>query len=187
MAVAEKVAFFRDAKHEVIEFGVTLSRFSNNLVSGSREEFRKYVESLLQRGVNFKCYLLNPSCNEARLYFGDRKTINLEEGRYERKIEDATFRLRAIQAEFVQAGYPGSFEVFTYEHVPYNYFMVVDMKSEHCKMVISHYMYGIKRSDSPVFEFTRKSNQELYNRYSRSIEALMRNAKRIIPHDHEFN
>ncbi len=181
LSVADKVAFFKDARQEVIEFGVTLSKFASNLSSGSREEFRNHVEALLERGVHFKCYLLKPDCNEARLYFNDREAVHSDEAHYKRKIETATDSLRSIQAEFAQAGYLGKFEVFTYEHVPYGYFMAVDGGTEHCKMLVSHYLFGVKRGDAPVLEFSRKNNVRLYLTYWQSLAALMKNAKRIIP------
>lgn len=181
LAVSEKSAFFKDAKKEVIEFGLTLSRFANNLTSGSKGEFALHVENLLKRGVHFKCYVLRTDSHFASFYFGDRGTVHPKERDYRRKMEAAVNDLRSAQAAFSQKGYPGKFEVFTYDHVPYAYFMAVDGGTEHCKMLVSPYLYGIQRSDTPVLEFSRSNNMALYHTYWSSLAALMSGAKRIIP------
>lgn len=176
LTTGQKVAFFTEAQQEVIEFGVSLNRFTHNLCFGGHDELKAPIASLLERGVNFKCYLLNPDCNEARLYFDDRKITHPDEAHYAQKIEDNLKKLAVVQAEFSQANYPGSFQVFTYRHVPYNYFMVVDGSTEHCKMMVSHYLYGLDRKLAPVLEFSKQHSAILCRRYWDSFQALMKNA-----------
>ncbi len=181
LPISHKVAFFKDAQHEVIEFGLTLSRFASNLSSGSKSEFRVHVEEALRRGVNFRCYLLNPVGNVPSMYFNDRANIHAEEREYMRKTEEAIAKLRSVQAEFSRMDFKGKFEVFAYEHFPYGYFMAVDGATPYCKMLVSPYLFGIKRADAPVLEFSRKNEADLYHIYWQSLTALMKNAKRIIP------
>lgn len=181
LPLSKKVAFFKDAQHEVIEFGVTLSRFSSNLTSGNRDEFRAHVEKLLGRGVHFRCYLLRADCRFSQAYFDDRHSVHPEEGQFHRKIAEAIDRLRVLQTEFAAEGYPGRFEVFEYEHIPYNYFMSVDGCARHGKLMVSLYLYGVRRSATPVFLIHRKDTPVLHQTYWDSFQALMKNARRIVP------
>ena len=181
LKLSQKVDFFVDAKHEVIEFGVTLRKFTTNLCSGSKKEFREPIEKLLKGGVDFKCYLLNPNCGIALPYFTDRATALLDEADFAQNIKGNIIRLRQVQKEFAMTGYPGSFQVFTYQHIPYNYFMIVDPGKPYSRVMASHYMYGISRTDTPVIEFSKANCPILYQTYLRSFRGLSKSAKKIIP------
>lgn len=180
LTIPQKVAFFKDAQTEVIEFGLTLSRFASNLATGNSSEFRIPIEELLARGVNFKCFLAKIS-HETSAYFDDRKLIHPEEANFRRKIEEATQRMANVQLRFASMGYPGRFEVYEYTHLPYGYFMAVDTKTPNCRMLVSPYLYGIKRGEAPVFKIYKKDTPRLCINYLNSLAALIKNAKRIIP------
>lgn len=177
LEISEKVAFFKSAQNEVIEFGVTLNTFTNYFISRNDDEFKKHIIDLLKKGVNFKCYLLNPDCNEGSIYFEDRRKIQKEEIYPSEKIKRVIEKLKIIHSEFNAADYPGQFEVYTYRHIPYNYFMVVDGN----KMMVSHYLYGLPRAKAPVIEFTKKNKNLLFRRYYESMNHLINGAKKIIP------
>ncbi len=181
LKVEEKVAFFKDAQKEVIEFGTTLSKFSTNLYSNSKGEFRSHVEELLRRDVKFRCFLVDPAREGLFHYFGDRANTHPVEGEYASKISLATASLKTIHKNLAEAGFGGNLEVFSYSHFPYGYFMAVDPAEKHGKMIVSPYLYGITRADSPTFIIYRKENPRLFNTYWDSLRALMKNAKRIIP------
>ncbi len=179
LPIAEKTAFFKDAQHEVIEFGTMLNRFTNNLYKGGDTELRQPIAALLERGVNFKCFLIDHDCNEARIYFNDRETRQPGEALYAQKIKDNLAKLATIKAGFDQAGHPGSFGIFTYRHLPYNYFMAVDGGTRHCKMMVSPYLYGLPRNLAPVLEVSYAHSPELCRRYWDSFQALMDKARRV--------
>ena len=181
MPITQKVAFFRSAQKEVIELGVTLNKFTSNLYSGGLEESRLPIEKLLEKGVDYKCYIMNPDGNKGKLYFDDRASTNSIELHYAQKIKDNIEKLKTIQSEFSVKNFKGNFEVYTYDHVPYNYFMIVDGGTPICKMLASHYLFGLRRAESPMLQFSRQDQPALYRKYWQSFSALVKNAKRIIP------
>ncbi len=179
LEIQQKVKFISNAQKEVVEFGVTLNTFTSYFNSRKDSEFKSHVEVLLNRGVNFKCYLLDPECNEAGVYFDDRKREQEDEIINVEPIRGSIRKLASIQKNIAEAGYPGKFEVFTYKHIPYNYFMVVDGNTPNGSMMVSHYLYGIPRAKCPVLEFTKSDNHDLYKRYWNSFQKLTKGAKAI--------
>lgn len=95
--------------------------------------------------------------NEASVYFEDRRRGQDDEIINVEPIRDTvTRRLSSIKKAIEDKGYPGKFGVFTYKHVPYNYFMIVDGGTPNGSMMVSHYIYGIPRGKCPVWEFYEK-------------------------------
>lgn len=179
VSISQKKSLLAEAQHEIIEFGLTLRTYSSHFFSRNDSEFYTPVSHLLERGVNIKCYLLSPESNEARLYFEDRKRVLKEEGKGSEVIKQSIEKLRKVQARFNEEGYKGQFEIYTYKHIPYNYFMVVDGAHQQGKMIISHYIYGELRAKCPVVEFDRKHNPSLFRRYMTSLQYLTRDAQLI--------
>lgn len=177
LPISQKVAFFSKAKEEVIEFGVVLNTFAGYFFSRNEREFKQHVEALLAKGVNFKCYLLDPDCKETEMYFNDRAKHLPDELKSIGKIREAIEKLGKVQQQFRKAGYKGNFEIYTYQNIPNNYFMTVDGDSPDGKIMVSHYIYGESRANCPVIEFTPKSNPMLYDRYWKSLKQLAENAR----------
>jgi hypothetical protein len=123
---------------------------------------------------------LDPDSNEAGIYFEDRRRVQEDEIINVEPIRDAMRKLHAIQRKIAEAGYPGKFEVFTYKHIPYNYFMIVDGATPNGGMMVSHYLYGIPRAKCPVLEFTKSDNHDLYMRYWNSYQMLAQGAKAVL-------
>ncbi len=179
LPISEKVAFISTAQFEVIEFGVTLHTFASYFINRGEWEFASKIEALLEKGVNFKCYLLDPECNEARLYFDDRKRVQPHEAKSIETIRQVIQQLIQIQNGFIEKKLAGAFEIYTYKHIPYNHFLAVDGHSVNGKMMISHYIYGESRANCPVIEFEKSANSTLYKRYWNSLQQLIQHAKPI--------
>ena len=45
--------------------------------------------------------------------------------------------------------------------------------------MVSHYMYGVRRADCPVVEFSKQTDYDLYRKYWKSYQALIRDAKAV--------
>ncbi|KAA3632652.1 MAG: hypothetical protein DWQ02_14390 [Bacteroidetes bacterium] len=178
--ISEKVSFFSNAQSQIIEFGLSLNSFSNYFFTRKEADFKVPIIGLLQRGVDFKCFLLDPECNEARLYFEDRSRFVEEEYSGIEKIKTSIRRFEKMQQEFQNLKYPGKFEVFTYKHIPHNYFLVIDGGRISGKMMVSHYIYGELRANCPVIQFTKIDQRTLYRRYWNSLEKLTKGARKIV-------
>lgn len=178
LPIPDKVEFIKQAQNELVEFGVRLRTFTNYFISRSEQEFTFHIEKLLEKGCTVKLYSLDPQCNQALMYFQDRALAQESESKSLEEMSSVLTDLKRIAANF--EGLPGKFEVYLYRHIPYNHFLIRDGDSLEGRMMVSHYIYGIKRADCPVFEFSKKQNRSLYRRYWQSYEALIKGAKKII-------
>lgn len=176
LSIEQKVEFLSQAQHELIEFGLTLNTFSNYFFTRNEEEFKTPIIQLLERGVNIKCYLLHSDSNEARLYFEDRARAIKEESKSIETIKTVQERLAKVHQEFKAADYKGSFQVYTYKHLPTNHFFVTDGAKRNARMMVSHYIYGERRANCPVIEFDKNNHPKLFKKYWKSLKALTKDA-----------
>ena len=175
--IQHKTDFIASAQKEVIEVGVRLRTFSEYFTSRSEKEYKAHIIDLLQKNVAVKCYLLDPDSNEARLYFDDRARAQSSESDAIAETKKVVERLKTLVAEIKQMGLPGSFEIYFYKHIPYNHFLAVDTKTAGGKMMVSHYIYGVRRAECPVWEFTKKDQPNLFRKYLESLQLYIKDAK----------
>lgn len=180
LPIQDKVAFMQQAQKNIIEVGIRLHTFSDYFTSRSGAEFRGPVEELLQKGVNFTAYLIDPDSNESRIYFNDREKIQKGEAKGTEVIKTVVEQLKNIKADLIEKNYTGQFEVFSYKHIPYNHFLVIDGDKPFGQMMISHYIYGVRRADCPVITFSCTDDPSLYERYWQSLQAFIKDAKKLV-------
>lgn len=178
--LADKVDFFSTAQKEMIEFGITLNTFSSYFESRRPTAFKQPIQQLLEKGVQIKCFLLNPDWSGTSFYFDDR-TSTIKEGLNGiEKIRASLRKLKMVREEFEAYKYKGKFEVFTYRHIPQNYFLAIDIKeSKRAKMMTSNYLFGLKRADCPVIAFSRTTHPILFRRYADSLQRIIKTAKKV--------
>jgi hypothetical protein len=177
--LAEKAAFIEGAQHEIIEVGVRVKTFAEYFISRREQEYKQPVMNFLKRGGVFKVYMLDPGSQQARMYFEDRAKAQKSENEALAEMQRVVERLREVAAE-MQKIKPGSFEVYFYQHIPYNHFFVADGDQKTGgRMMVSHYLYGVKRADCPVLQFAYPDNPELFRKYRDSLRAYIKDAKRV--------
>lgn len=174
--VEYKTAFFAEAKEEVIEIGLRLNSFTNYLTSMNATVYKNPILELLKKGINVKAYLIDPDSNEARLYFIDRGQHQPLENKGTDDVKRIIEKLVDVVTEMNDHGYPGKFHIYKYKHLPYANFFVVDGGTKKGKMIVSHYIYGVKRADGPSWEFSKQSNNHLYAIYWESVQKYIENA-----------
>jgi hypothetical protein len=179
LSIQEKVAFMQTAQSEVIEFGVRLRTYSDYFTSRKESEFNWPVRELLKKKVDFKLYLVEPDSHYTRLYFDDRGQVQPREAHSPEVIKNVLGNLRELCASLKAEGYPGQFDVFTYKHIPYNHFLIVDGVKPYGKMIVSHYLYGIRRANCPVLIIHKQYSYDLFRRYWDSFKMLTRGAKKV--------
>ena len=181
LPIKQKTDFIKSAEYEHCEVGVRLNTFTSYFTSRNDSEYKKYIEELLQKGVNIKMYLLNPDFNAARFYFEDRAKVEgfEEEASAPETIKKIIKKLKKIQHSFSEKNYSGQFQIFTYKHIPYNHFLIVDGNKRNGKIVVSNYLYGVHRAKCPVIQISKAADLDLYKMYWTSFNALTKNAKAI--------
>jgi hypothetical protein len=175
----EKTKFIAEARKDVLEIGVRLNSYTNYFMSQSEKVFKAHIVELLRKGVSIKSYLLDPNSQEARIYFDDRAKVQTFEkdalSETKRNIE----RLKVLCAEFEAMKLAGTFEIYLYRHIPFSHVLVVDSKMEGAKMMVSNYLYGIKRADCPVMEFSKNDHPQLFSKYWESSQHFVHGAVKI--------
>ena len=179
LTIQEKVAFMENAQREVVELGVRLNTFVNYFYSRNEHEFRKPVENLIRSGITIKVFFVDPDSNEARLYFEDRAKVQPDEASSPEIIKIVKKKLQDIHHELNNGNWKGKFEVYSYKHIPYSHFLLTDGKYTHGKMMVSNYLYGLRRADCPVIEIHKQDNYDLYQKYYQSFKAITKNAKKV--------
>jgi hypothetical protein len=179
VSIDYKTRFIADAKQDIIEVGLRLSNFSRYFKSQSEKTYKAHIVNLLKRGVNISGYLIDPGCQEARLYFEDRQRVQPEEKDSIAEIYKVIERLQSVSIELKNMSLPGKFEIFTYTHVPYNLFYAVDGNLNTGKIMVAPYLYGIERANCPVIEANKKDQPALFRMYWDSLQKFTKGAKKI--------
>lgn len=179
VSLSQKTGFINDAQREIIEVGIRLNSFSNYFVSQNDRAYKAHIIAALGRGVNIKGYLLDPNSNEALLYFNDRALVQATEKESIEEIKKVIARFKNICAELAALKLPGSFEIYSYKHIPYNLFLAVDGGTGFGKMMVSPYLYGVSRANCPVLEFTQQDQPDLYKKYWDSMQLFLQGAKKL--------
>lgn len=179
VSLQQKTGFIADAKKEVIEVGVRLNSFSSYFISQNESAYKTHITELLRRGVNIKGYLLDPECNEARIYFEDRARVQSFEKESIAEIRKVMQRLRLLCTEFEAMQLEGKFEIYLYRHIPYSLYLVVDGETDEGKMMVSPYLYGVRRANCPVMEFSKKGRRSLYRRHWESVQLFLDGAQKL--------
>jgi hypothetical protein len=172
LQISEKAAFVSTAKQEVIELGVGLRTFSSYFFNHAHYEYQAYIETLLSKGVNIRCLLIAPKATTSEVYLKDRSESVLLE-----RISENIVKLNELKQVFDRKNYKGKFNIYTYSHIPYSHFCVVDPNTPNGKMIISPYIFGVKRADAPVFELSKKEHHYLFDRYWQSIQLILKNSE----------
>jgi hypothetical protein len=181
VTIQHKTAFIQSAQSEVIEVGTRLKTFTDYFFSRSEQEYKAHIIALLKRGVKLRFYMLDPDSNEAALYFRDRAKVQEDETDSINEMKKVLTKIQKIHTEFEKENYKGSFEVYLYKHLPTNHFFVVDGYLSDGKMMVSHYLYGLRRAECPVIEIDKRFQASLFKKYYKSLELFTEGARRVIP------
>jgi hypothetical protein len=176
-----KTNFINSAQSEIIEVGTRLKTFTEYFFSRNEQEYKAHIITLLKKGVNMRFYMLDPDCNEARLYFADRAKVQEDENDSINEMKKILSKIQKIHSEFETEKFKGSFEVYLYKHLPTNHFFVVDGHLSDGKMMTSHYLYGLRRAECPVMEIDKRLQPLLFKKYFKSMLLFTERAKRVIP------
>ncbi len=172
-----KSNFLLRAEQEVIDLGTTLNTCSEYLVTTIRPAYyREAVLSLLDKGVNYICVILDPE-SEVCEYYGRTRNENLRE-----KTERSIKRLEqfAIDAK----GKPGQFSVVAYNKMPYFSVIAID-RNDDGLLLVSSYLPNAKdlsigRADTPHFLLPKVESEGIFTQLNSCIDFYLHGARSII-------
>ena len=174
LQLKQQVDFFKDSRSEVTQIGVALRTLTGYFYQRPANDFRDVVEDLMKRGVDFNFVLLKPDSEIAKQYAADREEPDLVEN-----IRKTVESLRKLRDEYNQAGWPGSFKVFIYSHIPSCYVMLIDSEEDEGRALVSQYLCGVKRADTPIMEVYKSRNQVLFNKYKGFVTKMISGSTEI--------
>lgn len=180
-----KIDFMNLAQHEIIEFGLRLRAFRDYMKTTGDDVFYEPIKALLKKGVDFKCYMLDPNSNIAHLYFSDLSKASATEERSQEIMRQVMADIKEFAGEFQEEELEGAFVLHTYNHIPPNHFYIIDKDYPSARILISHYIYGLARGKAPVIQFSKKSHPTLFRRYLQSFNALTSDAK-VVASSHQI-
>ena len=178
--VPEKVLLYQQATYEIIEIGLRLRRFTEYFNSMRDSAFLDPIRQQLTNGVNFKCYVLNPSGNFAQRYYNDRALVQPKEKETYQDSPKVIANLKQVCLKLNKEGYKGQMSLFQYDHFPYFHASIIDADTENGIMYLSSYLYGIARANTPVIEVHQKTQKKLFKRYYASVKSII-NSRTITP------
>ena len=181
VTIQQKTNFIQSAQSDIIEVGVRLKTFADYFFSRNEQEYKAHIVALLKKGVKMRFYMLDPDSNEAALYFRDRTKAQEDETESINEMKKVLVKIQKIQAELAQEGFSGSFDIYLYKHLPTNHFFVVDGNSPNAKMMVSHYLYGLRRAECPVMEIDKHAQPLLFKKYYKSLQLFIADAKKMVP------
>ena len=170
--VPQKVAFFQQAQSEIIEVGLRLSKFKNYFLDVRESGFSDPISEILEKGIDFNCFVLKPDGNFSRRYFEDRAEVLPNESiKFSTSQQELQALIKCFK-EINKKGHPGQMKLHAYEHFPYFHATVIDGNTERAQMHISPYLYGLSRANSPVLQLSKRQNKILFKKYWTSIKAF---------------
>jgi hypothetical protein len=170
--VSDKVLFYEKAQKEIIELGLRLRNFTSYFTSKREGAFHDPIRQKLEEGVNFKCYVLNPTSSLAKRYFDDRAFKIPKEKETFTESPHVIRELKKTCKALNREGYSGKISLFQYDHFPYFHASVIDGEMETAKMYMSPYLYGVARANTPVIEIDKRLQKKLFKRYWDSVKAI---------------
>jgi class 3 adenylate cyclase len=176
LSIADKVAFYQEARTEIIELGVGLKTFASNVLSRKPSEFGDHLVAALRHGVTLRCALVDPAWPGLTQYGLDSGEPGLEGD-----VASTLPRLQQAGGELMRRAGGGSFEVYLYSHFPRFHASVVDGADKRWgRLTVSPYLFGVRRSECPVLQFSRRSSPLLFATYWRSVHALLDGGRRVL-------
>jgi class 3 adenylate cyclase len=177
-SIEDKVRFLSTAREEVLEFGAGLTTLADYFHSQPAARFRDRLASLVSNGVTLRYALADPDSSDVQAYFAARG-----EPEYVDEIRGSITNLRAIAAGFSADRSGGGMELRAYAEAPEISCLAIDIgtndPSANGRMMFSHYLSHVPRSEAPVIHLDAASNPTMFDKYWSSIRARWKAAKDI--------
>lgn len=171
---SEKVDLLLSAKSEVVNLGIAHRSLVGYFEQRPAREYKEYILNLLRKGVVFKYIFLDPDSEIAKLYAQDRGEVELVN-----RIRTSLESVKSLKSEFDKLGLPGRFDIYIYSSFPYMSATCIDPNEINGRMLISSYLYGIKRAEIPHFDILKTEHEVMFETYLKSIKEILANSRQV--------
>lgn len=165
------------AEEDVIDLGTALNTCSEYLVTTTRPAYyREAVLSLLEKGVNYTCVIIDPDSEICDIY-GKARNENLIE-----KTKKSINRLEMFAAD--AKGRAGTFSVVAYDKMPYFAAIAID-RNDDGMFLVSSYLPNAKelnigRADTPHFLLPKDASSNIYSQLNSCVDYYISEARQLI-------
>lgn len=173
-SISEKVDILLSAKSEVVNLGIAHRSLVGYFEQRPAREYKEYILELLRKGVVFKYIFLDPDGEIAKLYAQDRGEVELIN-----RIRTSLDAVKSLKSEFDKLGLPGRFEIYISSSFPYMSATCIDVNEINGRMLISPYLYGIKRAEVPHFGILKTEHEVMFETYWKSIREILANSRQL--------
>lgn len=173
-SLTDKVKLISRAQSEVIFVGIAHRSFVGYFEQRPSIEFQDSIFELLKKGIILKCVFLDPDCEIASKYAEDREETELID-----RIKNSIESLKKIRCDLVKESVTGNIEIYLSHHFPYFAATCVDGNETTGYILISSYLYRVKKAEVPHLEFSRLQHQGMFNTYWKSIQQIVSDSRRI--------
>lgn len=161
VSIEDTVRLMDGAQSSITVVGSTLRSWVGYFDRAPAVKFKHPVRRLIEQGINFRFYFLNPDSESAKTYADDRRDEAIEE------IRESIAHLRELASDF--DGAAGSLEVSAYSRFPFGYALLIDPDTADAKAFVSPYLPGLSRADCPYIEIHKSHSPDLYDSYYKAI------------------
>ncbi len=173
-SISDKVDILLSAKLEVVNLGVAHRSLVGYFEQRPAREFKAPILELLGKGVVFKYIFLDPDCDIAKQYAQDRGELELIN-----RIRTSLDAVKVLKSEIDKLGLPGKFEIYISSSFPQMSATCIDGNEVNGRMLISPYLYGIKRAEMPHFDISKPEHDVMFKTYWRSITEILVNSRQL--------
>lgn len=176
----QKSELIATAEREIIEIGVRLNSLDYYLNNRKKEVFRSIIEDKLKQKINYHCYMLDAKAKNTQAYFADRgRCANTEAEKNSLKgLPRILENLLNTKKELDKVG-TGKMHLYTYDSFPTANIIAIDRNSRNGQLLVSPYLYGVSRRESPVFLLKKQENKELFDLYNQTVESVRSISKEV--------
>ena len=173
-SISDKLDILLNAKFEVVNLGIAHRSFVGYFEQRPAREFKEPILDLLRKGIVFKYIFLDPDCEIAKHYSRDRGELELIN-----RIRTSLNAAKALKSEFDKLGLSGKFEIYISDNFPYMSATCVDGNEVNGRMLISSYLYGIKRAEVPHLDIDKTEHEVMFETYWKSIREILANSRQV--------
>jgi hypothetical protein len=173
-SISDKLDILLNAKFEVVNLGIAHRSFVGYFEQRPARDFKEPILDLLRKGIVFKYIFLDPDCEIAKNYSQDRGELELIN-----RIRTSLNATKALKSEFDKLGLSGKFEIYISDNFPYMSATCIDGNEVNGRMLISPYLYGIKRAEVPHLDISKTEHEIMFETYWKSIREILANSRQV--------